>query len=176
MSKNSNIQFIDTSHEVKNTMVKLSKAALRAAAKVAGKEIKGNTQKYTGRLAKSVGYWARIDRTTGQPELQIGYYSKSQAKKKGKAVSHANPAWQEFGVNSHIINTRNAKTLTDGKINYGKSVNHPGLKGASILRNSVFNNIDAIREAQQKYLSLLNDTIEAAGGKIEESEEIEDVN
>ena len=45
----------------------------------------------------------------------------------------------------------------------------------SILRNSVFNNIDAIREAQAEYLAALNKTIEAAGGKIKESEEIEDV-
>ena len=169
------VKFIDTSKEVKDTMVKLSKTALRAAAKVAGKEIKENTKKYTGRLANLVGYWARIDRTTGQPELQIGYYSKGQAKKKGKPVSHANPAWKEFGVNSHIISIKNAKTLTDGVIDYGKSVNHPGLRGESTLRNSVFNNIDAIRAAQEEHLILLNETIEAAGGKIEESEEVEDV-
>lgn len=174
MSSSSSVKFIDTSHEVKTTMVKLSKSALRAAAKVAGKEIRENTKKYTGRLAKQVGYWAKIDRNTGQPELQIGYYSKGQARKKGKAVSHANPAWKEFGVNPHIISIKNANTLTDGNIDYGKSVSHPGLRGEATLRNSVFDNIDAIKDAQQEYLSLLNDTIEAAGGKIEESEEIED--
>lgn len=173
-SNSSTVKFIDTSHEVKTTMVKLSKSALRAAAKVAGKEIRENTKKYTGRLSKAVGYWAKIDRSTGQPELQIGYYSKGQARKKGKPVSHANPAWKEFGVNPHVISIKNANTLTDGKIDYGKSVNHPGLRGESTLRNSVFDNISAIQEAQQEYLSLLNETIEAAGGKIVESEEIED--
>ena len=116
-----------------------------------------------------------INRDTGQPELQIGYYSKAQAKKKGKQVSHANPAWAEFGVKSHTISIKKANTLSDGNINYGKSVSHPGLRGQSILRNSVFNNIDAIREAQAEYLAALNKTIEAAGGKIKESEEIEDV-
>ena len=172
---NNKIEFIDTSKEVKNTMVKLSKSALRASAKVAGKAIKAETQKRTGRLSKQVGYCAKINRDTGQPELQIGYYSKAQAKKKGKQVSHANPAWAEFGVKSHTISIKKANTLSDGNINYGKSVSHPGLRGQSILRNSVFNNIDAIREAQAEYLAALNKTIEAAGGKIKESEEIEDV-
>lgn len=79
---NNKIEFIDTSKEVKNTMVKLSKSALRASAKVAGKAIKAETQKRTGRLSKQVGYWAKINRDTGQPELQIGYYSKAQAKRK----------------------------------------------------------------------------------------------
>ncbi len=168
------VKFINTSSEVKKTMVKLSKSALRAAAKVAGKAIRENTEKYTGRLAKQVGYWARIDRRTGQPELQIGYYSKSQARKKGKSPSHANPAWQEFGIKAHVISIKKANTMSDGKINYGKTVTHPGTRGRSILRDSVFNNIDAIQEAQKEYLSALNKEIKAAGGKIVESEEIED--
>lgn len=169
-----NVKFINTSSEVKKTMVKLSKSALRAAAKVAGKAIRENTEKYTGRLAKQVGYWARIDRRTGQPELQIGYYSKSQARKKGKSPSHANPAWQEFGTKAHVISIKKANTMSDGKINYGKTVTHPGTRGQSILRDSVFNNISAIQNAQKEYLSALNKEIKAAGGKIVESEEIED--
>lgn len=171
---NSNVEFINTSSEVKKTMVKLSKSALRASAKVAVKEIRKNTQKYTARLSKQVGYWAKIDKKTGQPELQIGYYSKATAKKKGKKLSHANPAWPEFGVKSHVISIKRANTLSDGKINYGKSINHPGIKGNSTLRNSVFNNIDAIRDAQKEFLSELNKTIDVAKGKIVESEEVED--
>lgn len=175
MANSSSVQFIDTSKDVKNTMVKLSKSALRAGGKVAGKALKDTTRKYTSRLAKQIGYWAKINKDTGQPELQLGYYSKSRAKKKGKTPSHANPAWIEFGVNSHIISINTAKTLTDGVIDYGKSVSHPGIRGESTLRNSVFDNIDAIRDAQEEYLSELNKTIEEAGGKIEESEEDEDV-
>lgn len=41
---NNDIKFIDTSKDVKNTMIKLSKSALRASAKVAGKAIRENTQ------------------------------------------------------------------------------------------------------------------------------------
>ena len=173
-SNSSSVKFIDTSHEVKTTMVKLSKSALRASAKVAGKAIRENTKKYTARLSKQVGYWAKIDRNTGHPELQIGYYSKATAKKKGKQLSHANPMWIEFGINPHIISIKNAKTLTDGNIDYGKSVQHPGLRGESTLRNSVIENIEEIRAAQEKYLAELNKTIVEAGGKIEESEEVED--
>lgn len=171
----SSVEFIDTSKEVKDTMVKLSKSALRAGGKVAGNALKEETKKFTGRLAKQIGYWARIDKQTGQPELQLGYYSKSRAKKKGKAPSHANPAWIEFGVNTHTISIKKAKTLTDGVVDYGKTVIHPGLRGEATLRNSVFDNIDAIHEAQESYLSELNKTIEEAGGKIDESEEDEDV-
>lgn len=173
--KNKDVTFVNTSKEVKSTMVKLSKSALRASAKIAGKAIRKNTNKYTGKLAKQVGYWARINRNTGQPELQIGYYSKSQARKKGKSPSHANPAWQEFGVSPHTISIKNANTLSNGKINFGKSIVHPGLRGENTLRNSVFENINAIQEAQKEYLSVLNKTIEAAKGKIDESEEIENV-
>lgn len=171
---NNDIQFIDTSKEVKNAMVKLSKSALRASAKVAGKAIRENTQKYTGKLSKQVGYWAKINRDTGQPELQIGYYSKRQAKKKGKSPSYANPAWSEFGVNPHIISIKKANTLSNGAINFGKSVSHPGLRGQSILRNSVFNNIDEIKAAQKEFLSELNKTLEVARGKIVEGEGVED--
>lgn len=68
MANSSSTKFIDTSKEVKDTMVKLSKSALRAGGKVAGKVLKEETKKYTGRLAKQIGYWARIDKQTGQPE------------------------------------------------------------------------------------------------------------
>lgn len=169
------ITFIDTSKEVKDVLVKLSKSALRSSGKIAGKIIKENTSVRTGSLKNQVGYWAKIDKSTGQPELQIGYYSKQRAKKKGKIPSHANPAWKEFGINAHTISIKKANTLTDGKINYGQTVTHPGLAGQNILRNSVLDNVDTIREAQEKYLSELNKTIDQAKGIIDESEEDEDV-
>ena len=42
MANKTEIKFIDTSHEVKQTMVKLSKSALNASAKVVRKIIKQN--------------------------------------------------------------------------------------------------------------------------------------
>lgn len=170
-----NITFIDTSKEVKDTMVKLSKSALRTAGREIGKHLKDNTRYRTKNLKNHIGFWAKLDKNTGQPELQVGYYSWQRVKKKGKQPSHSNPMWFEFGVNAHVISIKKAQTLSDGIIDYGKSVNHPGLKDEHVLRNSVYNNIDSIRSAQEKYLSELNKTIEEASGKIEESEEDEDV-
>lgn len=171
---NDDIKFIDTSKEVKSTMVKLSKSALRAAGRVVKKDLKENTRRRTNNLKNHIGFSADINIDTGQPELQIGYYSWQEVKKKGKQPSHASPAWFEFGVNPHIISIHKAKNLSNGKITFGKSVKHPGLRDEHVLRNSVFNNIDAIRDAQKEYLSELNKTIETAGGKVVESEEIED--
>ena len=57
---------------------------------------------------------------------------------------------------------------------FGKEVSHPGTRGTHILRNTVYNNIEEIRAAQAEFLAELNNTIEAAGGKIIESEEVED--
>lgn len=167
-------KFIDTSKEVKDTLVKLSKSALRASGKVIGKKLKDNTQKYTGNLSKQLGYWARLDKHTGQPFMDVGYYSKSRMKKKGKVPSFSNPSWQEFGIKAHIINIKRAKTLSDGKIDYGKSVNHPGLQAQGTLKNTVIENIEEIRKAQEIYLSELNKEIDKIT-KIDDSEEEEDV-
>lgn len=171
MANNYEVKFVDTSHEVKVTMEKLSKSALRAAGKVVSKALKENTRSRTKHLQNHIAFWARINRSTGQPELQVGYYSWQKVKARGKIPSNASPFWFEFGVKSHIINVNNARTLTDGKIDFGKSVTHPGLREEHILRNSVFDNIEEIRKAQEEYLALLNKTMEEAKAMIEESEE-----
>ena len=168
-----NVQFIDTSKEVKDVLVKLSKTALKKGGKVAGQKIKDNTAVRSARLHNTVGQWAKIDKLTGQPELQIGYFSKRNAKRKGKKVPFANPSWLEFGIKPHTIKIKNAKTLTDGNINYGRSVNHPGFSGKNVLRNSILNNIDEIRKAQEETLALLNEELDKAKGFIDESEEDE---
>ena len=171
---NNDIKFIDTSKEVKSTMEKLSKSALRAAGRVVSKALKENTRYRTNNLKNHIGFWAKINRDTGQPELQVGYYSWQRVKKKGKQPSHANPMWFEFGVTPHVISIHKARNLSNGKIAFGKSVKHPGLRDEHILRNSVINNIEEIKKAEQKYLSELNKTIEDTSGKVVESEEIED--
>ena len=57
---------------------------------------------------------------------------------------------------------------------YAKTVQHPGQTGQHILRNAVYDNIDRIRAAQEQYLQALNDELEKAQQKIEESEDVED--
>lgn len=168
-----NIIFIDTSTEVKTTLEKLSKTALRAGGKVIAPKIKDNTRARTQRLKNHVGYWARINKQTGQPELQIGYYSWQRVKKRGKQPSHANPSWIEHGTLSHKIQIKNAKTLTDGKIDFGKSVIVKGMNADHTLRTTVLENIDEMRKAQEEYLNELNQEIEKAQTKIHEGEEEE---
>lgn len=173
MSKANEIVFVDTHQEVIDTMRKLAKTALRSGGKVVAKHLKEDTHKRTEDLVNQIGYWAKIDRMTGQPSLDIGYYSTEKMKKVGKPPSHSNPSWFEFGVKAHKINVKNANTLTDGRIDFGKSVQHPGLREEHILRNAVYDNLEEILEAEEKYLGELNKTIEEAKSKIEESEEEE---
>lgn len=172
--KNSDIVFIDTSKEVKDALVKLSKSALRASGRVIGKKLKENTPKRTGNLSKQIGYWARIDRKTGQPFMDVGYYSRKRMEDKGKTPAHPNPHWIEFGVNVHPINIKKAKSLSDGLINYGTTVQHPGLPAQHVLKKTVVSNIREIVGAQEKYLKELNKKISDIKG-IDDSEEEEDV-
>lgn len=174
MANKTEIKFIDTSHEVKQTMVKLSKSALNASAKVVRRIIRENLPTRSKRLKNHVASWARIDFKTGQPELQIGFQSWQKVKSRGKKPSHANPHWVEFGVNPHQIAANTAKVMTYGETFFGKELTHRGTRGTHVLRNAVYNNIEEIRAAQAEYLAELNKTIEAAGGKIIESEEVED--
>ena len=173
MANKTEITFIDTSHEVKQTMVKLSKSALNASAKVVRRIIRENLPTRSKRLKNHVASWARIDFKTGQPELQIGFQSWQKVRSRGKKPSNANPHWVEFGVNPHQL-TAKGKVMTYGDTFYGKEASHSGTRGTHVLRNAVYNNIEEIRAAQAEYLAELNKTIEAAGGKIIESEEVED--
>ncbi len=168
------VQFINTSHEVKQTMAKLSKSALNAAAKVVRKYLRSDLPVRTKRLKNHVASWAKIDYRTGQPELQIGFQSWQKVRSRGKKPSSANPHWIEFGVNPHQIKAKNAKAMGYNDDFYGSAVTHRGTKGTHILRNTVYNHIDEIRAAQTEFLTELNNSIEAAGGKIIDSEEVED--
>jgi len=57
---------------------------------------------------------------------------------------------------------------------FGAVVHHTGQKPTNVLRDTVYNNIDAIRAAQEDVLAELNKTLEAAGAKIVHTEEVED--
>lgn len=168
------IKFIDTSTEVKNEMVNLSKQALRSGSKVIRKILKDSVPVRTGKFKKSIASWVKVDKLTGQPSVDVGYYSRSQVKKKYGIKYFANPAWFEFGTKSHVIQIRKAKTLTDGRIDFGKSVINKGMSGKNFLRNTVVNNIDEIRKAQEEHLGKLTDILVSQGVKIDYEDVIED--
>lgn len=81
MSK-SNVTFINTSPEVKKTLVDLSKTALRASAKVIRKKLRDELPTRSKRLKNHIGSWAMINYKTGQPTLQIGFYSWQKVRKR----------------------------------------------------------------------------------------------
>ena len=159
------VTFIDVSPEVKKTLVNLSKTALRASAKVIRKKLRDDLPTRSKRIKNHIGSWAMINYKTGQPTLQIGFYSWQKVKKKGKLPSHASPHWIEFGVTPHSIAVNNAKMLAYNDVTYGRTVQHPGSAATHILRNTVQNNIAEIRAAQAEYLAEITKTIEEAKAK-----------
>mgnify|MGYP003374055293 FL=1 len=183
MSNNSNIEFIDTSNQCYKEMVNLSKKALKAGGKVVTKILREKIPVRTGGLKKSITAWAKVNRKTGVPYMEIGYRSRAQMRKRGVNF-FVNPAWFEFGTKSHVIMTQEFKkdgkssyklTNKDSGAQFGVIVQHPGMKNKNFLRNTVYDNIDAIKQAQIEYLGQLTNTMISAGAKIEIDEEDEEI-
>jgi hypothetical protein len=174
MSKKSEVVFVDTSPEVKKVMAGLAKSALRASGKVIRKHIRDDVPLRTKRIKNHIASWVFIDRKTGQPQMQIGFYGWQKVKKRGKQPSHSSPWWIEEGTKPHLIHS--SKTMYDKSTatKYGHNVNHPGQVATHVLRNSVYNNISEIRAAQEEYLKLLSEEIEKAKSKIDDKDYEED--
>jgi hypothetical protein len=175
MSKKAEITFVDTSAEVKKTMAGLAKSALRASAKVIRKHVRDDVPTRTKHIKNHVASWVFVDRDTGQPKLQVGFYGWQRVKKRGKQPSHSSPWWIERGTKPHAILT------TDGIMydkstgtSYGNAVNHPGQQATNVLRNAVYNNISEIKAAQEEYLKLLNEEIKNITGKTLDGEAEDD--
>ncbi len=181
---NSKVEFSDTSKECYKQMVNLSKSALKAGGKVVIKILKQDIPVKTGSLKKSITAWAKVDRTTGIPYLDIGYRSRSQMKKKYGIKYFVNPAWFEFGVKPHTIMTKQFEKFgkssyelenTSSGQKFGVIVQHPGMSNKNFLRNTVYDNIDEIKKAQEEYLGQLTDIMIENGANIVINEEDEEV-
>lgn len=164
---NPKIVFNDTSKECIDLMKKYAKDGLKAGGKVVTKIIKDDIKAKhyrTGGLYKSVVAWAKVDYKTGQPYMEIGYRSRAQMKKRGVKY-YVNPWWFEMGINPHTIATKeyvntgkSSYELHDNRgVKYGVIVQHPGRTGKNFLRNTVYNNIKEIREAQMEHLSRISE-------------------
>ena len=179
-----NVTFIDTSPEVKKALEGLSKTALRASGKVIRKYLRDNIPTRSKRFKNHIGTWVMINRQTGQPTLQVGFYSWQKVKKKGKAPSHANPHWIEYGTSpiggkqgrQHIIAPKNKKLLVykPENIVFGTKVKHPGTRATHVLRDTVYDHIKEIRMVQEEYLAELKKKLEELGAKIDQGDEFED--
>jgi hypothetical protein len=174
MAKKTEVTFVNTSTEVKKTLLGLSKTALRASGKVVRKYLRENIPVRSKRFKNHIGSWVMVDYNTGQPQLQIGFYSWQKVRKKGKLPSHVAPWWVEFGTKIHMIQPKRAKILAHDDIIYGHSVSHPGTHETHVLRDTVQNHITDIRAAQEEYLAEISKTLEEAGIKIDQGEEFED--
>lgn len=176
------VTFIDTSKEVKTTMENLSKSALRASGTVIRKKLREQIKQLgiirSNKFKNYIASWTRVDKTTGQPQLQVGFYSwQKLLEKKGKsALSRASPHWIEFGTRRHSMPGADKKGhfMSYDDNFYGYHVEHPGQRATHLLRDTVYNNVKEIRAAQEKYLAELNKTLEAAGAKVYKGEEVED--
>lgn len=174
MAKQSSVTFVNTSKEVKKTLEGLSKSALRASGKVIRKKLRENVPVRTKNFKNHIGTWVFIGRDNGVPQMQVGFYGWQRVKKRGKIPSRASPHWIEFGTQPHTIRVKNAKVMAYNDESFGRVVRHPGNKATHILRDTVQNNIDEIRAAQEIYLKELSETIEKAQQKIESGDEFED--
>ena len=172
MGNKSEVTFINTSKETKKLLADLSKSALRESGKEIRKILRENIPVRSSRFKNHIGTWARIDRSTGQPELQVGFYGWQKVREKNKIPSHASPHWVEHGTKPHAITSKSGKAMGIGGV-FGFHVNHPGQKGTNVLRNSVHDNIDLIRAVQETYLAELTKSLEAAGAKVHDGEEDE---
>lgn len=166
MNENS-VKFVDASKECIDLMKKYAKEGLKASGKVITKilknDIKSNHYK-TGGLYKSIVAWAKINYKTGQPYMEVGYRSRAQMKKRGVKY-YVNPWWFETGIKPHTIATKQfvdtGKTsyeLHDNRgVKFGIIVRHPGRTGKNLLRNTVYNNVKEIRQAQIESLKKIDD-------------------
>lgn len=157
-------------------MVNLSKKALKDGGKVITKILKRDIPVRTGGLKKSIVAWAKVDRVTGQPYMDIGYRSRAQMRKRGIKY-FVNPAWYEFGIAQHTIMTKSyAKTgkssyeLNDSHNKFGIIVQHPGKSSKNFLRNTVYENIAEIQKAQEEHLGQLANIIIEQGNSYKDTE------
>lgn len=171
-----NVTFVDKSDEVKKTLVGLSKSALRASAKVIRKYLRENVPLRTKNFKNHIGTWVMMNRETGQPTLQVGFYSWQKVKAKGKDPSHASPHWIEFGTKPHTmpLEKNGRRFMRNNEDVFGFHVNHPGQRPTNVLRNTVLDHVSDIRAAQEQYLVEISKTIDEAKLKAAGWEEVED--
>ena len=176
MANKYNVTFVNKSDEVKKAIVGLSKTALRASGKVVRKYLRDNVPLRSKRFKNHIGTWVMINYSTGQPTLQVGFYSWQKVRTKGKQPSHASPHWVEFGVKPHTMpkGDKVGHFMRYKNMIFGYKVNHPGARATNVLRDTVQNNLSEIRAAQEEYLKEITKKLEEAGLKIDKGDEFED--
>lgn len=121
---NNQSTYISNAKEVKRTIVKLEKKALREVAKPLRKMIKAAVPVDEGVLKKNVGSWVR-GKANEIPVLQIGVYDRARARKKG----------YPYAYHAHLVQFGTVK-----------------MRGTDFLRRPVLTNIGMIRDIQAEFI------------------------
>lgn len=168
------VEFVSVEKDIICVLRNLSKKALRASGKVIRQKLKGSSD-VSVNMRNHIATSVDIPRSSGQPQLKVGFYGWRKVKDKGKTPSRRNPWWQEFGTKPHqIVRKNGGKVLGSNGYYYPASVLHPGGPAMHTLRNVVYDNIDEIRKAQEEHLAALNKELDAALKKEDYSEDIDD--
>lgn len=144
--KKSGVEFVSSVDRCKYTLKELERAALRDSAKFLKKDMRKNVSVFRRILIKNIASWVRKTNSSGDVELQYGFYTPKIALKKKKI-----PA---FHIHLNEFGSIHMKA-------------NPTIKPAAV------NNISTLRDIQGQYLSRIED-IEKAKKVIDEDEEVSD--
>lgn len=146
MPNDMQFKLVNNADQMKKEIRKAQRQMLRQVSKVIAKKAKSNTPKRTGSLQKALGVKVSVNNKTVKAE--VGYWSKSRLRKKGKKAPHAKAHFLELGTKRHIISpgiakrggkavSKPSKLLSNnaGSV-YGRRVNHPGTRGKKVLSNA----------------------------------------
>lgn len=147
------LKFTSNVERTKYTLEELSRAALKDVAKLLRKKIKAIIPVDEGVLKKNLGTWVRRSKNKkDQPTLQVGFYDRKRANKKG----------YKYAYHQHLV-------LFGTKASEG----HHATQANNVLKKITEESIDDIRRIQGKYLSAIENENRALG-LIDEREEVKD--
>lgn len=159
------ISYVNNVDRINYTIQELTKAALRDSGKVLLKLLEQASPVASGNLKNAFASWNKYDKATGKQVLQIGtYYSKNRAEQKHKAYA----PYLHLVLFPHRVAYKNM--FTGEYVDTGRTTT-----GNNFFYNTVRDHLDDIRTTQGKYLSAIEDEMEATR-LVEESEQMEDEN
>lgn len=143
MAANNYSTYQSNAKEVKKTITKLEKKALREVAKPLRKMIKAAVPVDEGVLKKNVGSWVR-GKANETPVLQLGVYDRARAKKKG----------YPYAYHAHMVQFGTVK-----------------MAGTDYLRRPVLTNIGMIRDIQAEFIRQIEHIRENGLPEVEDEED-----
>lgn len=146
--KKDGVEYISSVARSKFLLSELTRAALKDVGKFLRRRIRDAAPKDTGNIKANIATWVKTNRYTKEIELEVGYYSKAAARKKGKKSAFY-ARYFEFGTKK--------------------------MAAKPFFTPTVMNNIDEIRRIEGQYLSTIENENRALGLiKDNQDEEVSD--